>query len=190
MAAAPSVKRYEKYGWIILFIFWALHLVLSARDFFPSLQDLCLGCLPGAQAPLQTITGLTWSQLISSDPKFASFLASALVDDGISGVGLALFGMVVSLTSFRKGEKWAWYVSWSMPIGILAAQINVYLLTGSLLVIILGVVFVLVSLLALFLPYRQFFPKKNARSLETMLEFRMSALSFNKRSFRIAVAAG
>ena len=28
------------------------------------------------------------------------------------------------------------------------------------------------------------------RSLETILEFRMSALSFNKRSFRIAVAAG
>ena len=30
----------------------------------------------------------------------------------------------------------------------------------------------------------------DASSLETMLEFRMSALSFNKRSFRIAVAAG
>ena len=28
------------------------------------------------------------------------------------------------------------------------------------------------------------------RSLETMLEFQTSALSFNKRSFRIAVAAG
>ena len=30
----------------------------------------------------------------------------------------------------------------------------------------------------------------DARSLETMLEFRTSALSFNKRSFRTAVAAG
>jgi len=41
-----------------------------------------------------------------------------------------------------------------MPIGILAAQLNLYLLTESVLVIVLGVVFVLVSLLALFLPYR------------------------------------
>src|SRR5256712_11772567 len=160
MASAPSVKLYEKYGWITLFILWALHLVLSARDFFPSLQDLCLGCLPGAQTPLQSVTGLTWSQLVSSNPRFASFLASTLVDDGISGVGLAIFGMIVSLTGFRRGEKWAWYVSWAMPIGILAAQLNVYLLTASVLVIVLGVVFVLVSLLALFLPYRQFFPKK------------------------------
>jgi len=160
MANAGAPKPYVKYAWTLLFVFWALHLVLSVRDFFPSLQDLCLACLPGAQTAIQSSTGMTWTQLMSTNPRFASFLASALVDDGISGVGLAVFGMIVSLTSFRRGEKWAWYVSWSMPIGILAAQLNVYLLTGSVLVIVLGIVFVLVSLLALFLPYRQFFPKK------------------------------
>ena len=64
------------------------------------------------------------------------------------------------MTSFRSGEKWARYVSWLMPIGILAAQLNVYLLTGSVMVIVLAIVFVVVSLLAVFLPYRQFFPKK------------------------------
>jgi len=160
MTSARSPSVYQKYAWTLLFVFWALHLVLSVRDFFPSLQDFCLACLPGSQTAIQSSTGMAWSQLATTNPRFANFLASALVDDGISGVGLAIFGMIVSLTSFRKGEKWAWYVSWSMPIGILAAQINVYLLTGSLLVIILGVMFVLVSLLALFLPYRQFFPKK------------------------------
>jgi hypothetical protein len=103
---------------------------------------------------------MTWSQLVSSNPKFASFLSSTLVDDGISGVGLAVFGMVVSLTGYRKGEKWAWYVSWSMPIGILAAQLNVYALTRSLMVIYLAAAFTIVSLLALLLPYRQFFPRK------------------------------
>ena len=160
MAAVPSVKTYEKFGWFILFVFWALHLILSARDFLPNLQDLCLACGPGAQTPILAVTGMTWSQLVSSNPRFASFLASTLVDDGISGVGLAVFGMVVSLTSYRKGEKRAWYVSWSMPIGILAAQINVYALTGSTMVIYLAAAFTIVSLLALFLPYRQFFPRK------------------------------
>ena len=159
MATAASVKGYEKYGWIILFGFWALHLILSARDFLPSLQDLCLACVPGAQTPINAVTGLTWSQLVSSDPKFASFLGSTLIDDGISGVGLAVFGMVVSMTSYRKGEKWAWYLSWSMPIGILAAQLNVYMLTGSIMVVYLAAAFAIVSLLALLLPYRQFFPE-------------------------------
>ena len=106
---------------------------------------------------------MTWSQLVSSNPKLASFLASTLVDDGISGIGLAVFGMVVSLTGYRKGEKWAWYISWSMPIGILAAQLNVYALTGSIMVIYLAAAFTIVSLLALLLPYRQFFPKKPLR---------------------------
>jgi hypothetical protein len=106
---------------------------------------------------------MTWSQLTSTNARFASFLASTLVDDGISGVGLAFFGMIVSLTSFRRGERWAWYVSWSMPIGILVAQLNVYQLTGSVFVIILAIAFALVSLLALFLPYRLFFPKRMAR---------------------------
>lgn len=160
MVSVKPSKAYEKYAWTLLFAFWALHLILSTRDFFPSLQDYCIGCLPGAQTAIQSSTGMTWSLLASSDPRIASFLASTLVDDGISGVGLAIFGMAVSLTSFRRGEKWAWYTSWSMPIGILAAQLNVYLLTGSVTVLVLAVVFVLASLLALFLPFRQFFPKK------------------------------
>ena len=164
MANASPPKPYVRYAWTLLFVFWALHLVLSVRDFFPSLQDLCLACLPSAQTAIQSSTGMTWNQLASTNPRFAGFLASTLVDDGISGVGLAVFGMIVSMTSFRKGEKWAWYVSWSMPVGILAAQLNVYVLTGSALVIVLGLVFVLVSLLALFLPYRQFFPKKMAHN--------------------------
>ncbi len=100
---------------------------------------------------------------MSSNPKFASFLASTLVDDGISSVGLAVFGMVVSMTGYRKGEKWAWYISWSMPIGILVAQLNVYALTGSIMVIFLAAAFTIVSLLALLLPYRQFFPRKPLR---------------------------
>jgi uncharacterized membrane protein len=106
---------------------------------------------------------MTWNQLVSTNPRIAGFLGSTLIDDGISGVGLAVFGMIVSLTSFRRGEKWAWYVSWSMPIGILAAQLNVYLLTGSITVIVLAIAFVLVSVLALLLPYRQFFPNKTSR---------------------------
>ncbi len=160
MTAVTLIKGYGNYGWAILFVFWALHLVLSARDFLPNLQDVCLACASGAQTPIQAVTGITWGRLVSSNPKFASFLASTLVDDGISGVGLAVFGMVVSLTGYRKGEKWAWYVSWSMPIGILAAQLNVYALTGSVMVIYLAAVFTIMSVLALLLPYRQFFPRK------------------------------
>lgn len=159
MTVATQASGFWKYGWMLLFVFWALHLVLSARDLFPALQDLCL-CLPGGQTPIFSATGLTWAELSFLNPRTSNFIASTLVDDGISGVGLAIFGMLVSATSYRKGEKWAWYVSWTMPAGILAAQLNIYQLTGSTTVLVLGIIFTVVSLLALFLPFRQFFPKQ------------------------------
>jgi hypothetical protein len=162
MKAVEPLRAYERYAWLILFLMWTLHLVLSGRDFIPGLQDVCLGCLPGAPTAIQASTGATWSQLLVSDPKLARFLGSILVDDGISGVGVAVFGMVVSFTSYRKGEKWAWYLSWSNPIGILAAQLNVYLLTGSTFVILLAAVFISACFFGLFLPYRQFFPRKRS----------------------------
>jgi hypothetical protein len=103
---------------------------------------------------------MTWSQLSLSNPRFATYLASVLVDDGISGVSLAIFGMAVSYTSYRRGEKWAWYLSWLNPFGIITAQLNIYYLTGSMLTIILALGFVILCLLGLFLPFRQFFPSR------------------------------
>ncbi len=160
MEAIRPARAYERHAWLILVLIWTIHLVLSARDFLPTLQDACLGCLPGGLTPIQASTGMTWTQLLASDPKLATYLASVLVDDEISGVGLAVFGMIVSFTSYRKGAKWAWYLSWSNPIGILTAQLNMYALTKSTFVIVLAVVFISACLLGLFLPYRQFFPRK------------------------------
>lgn len=159
MITSNRLESWARHAWIILFVIWALHLVLSARDFFPGLQDVCIGCLPGGQTPILSSTGLTWSQLATSDTRLATFLASTLFDDGISGVGLAIFGMVVSYTSYRRGEKWAWYLSWLNPVGIIAAQLNIYFLTGSILTIVLTLIFLFFCMLGLFLPYRQFFPR-------------------------------
>src|SRR5690349_17345003 len=110
MKAIEPLTAYERYAWLILFLMWTLHRFLWGPDFIPGLQDVCLGCLPGAATPIQASTGVTWSQLLALDPKVARYLASILVDDGISGVGVAVFGMVVSFTSYRKDEKWAWYL--------------------------------------------------------------------------------
>ena len=160
MTNRKLLESWEKHAWLILFLIWGVHLVLSARDFFPSLQDVCVGCPPGGRTPLLASTGLTWSQLAISDPRFTTFLASTLFDDGISGVSLGIFGLVVSYTSYRKGQKWAWYLSWLNPIGIIAAQLNIYFLTGSIFTIVLTIAFLILCMLGLFLPYRQFFPRK------------------------------
>ena len=163
MSNTGLVQSLAKRAWLILFLIWILHLALSAKDFFPGLQDLCAGCLPGGQTPILASTGQTWSQLVASDPRTATYLAFVLFDDGISGVGLAIFGMAISYTSYRRGERWAWYLSWLNPVGIIAAQLNIYFLTGSIFTIALTIAFLVLCMLGLFLPYRQFFPGNSTR---------------------------
>lgn len=53
----------------------------------------------------------------------------------------------------------AWYLSWLNPIGIIGAQLNIFFLTGSIFTIVLTLVFLILCMLGLFLPYRQFFPR-------------------------------
>jgi hypothetical protein len=157
MTSPPFPKSYEKHAWAIIFSVWMIHLALAIRNFFPPWQDICLGCAPGAISPLEAATGMTWNQLVVSLPGVSHFLATTLVDDGISGAGFAILGMIISLTAFRRGEKWSWVATWSLPIGIAVAQINQFVLTGSVMVIILTLPFELVSILGLILPYRIFF---------------------------------
>src|SRR5215467_7146229 len=82
MAGIQFLSSYRKHAWLILSSLWAIHVILSARDFFPALQDACVGCLPGGVTPVQTSTGLTWSQLASSYPRISTYLGSILVDEG------------------------------------------------------------------------------------------------------------
>jgi hypothetical protein len=157
MYSVRSTKNYEKHAWAIIFSVWGIHLALAIRNFVPPWQDICLGCAPGAISPLEAATGMVWNQLVLSSLGVSRFLGTTLVDDGISGAGFAILGMIISLTSFRRGEKWSWFATWSLPIGIAVAQINQFALTGSAMVIILTLPFELVSILGLILPYRIFF---------------------------------
>lgn len=79
---------------------------------------------------------------------------------GVALIGLTVFGLAITLNSYRKGEKWAWYTLWYYPI-----------LFGSIFTIEYGdpyfaansSLFLALSLIGLFLPYRKFFPKKGAK---------------------------
>jgi hypothetical protein len=135
LGSSSSRKIYQEYAWVVLFALWGLHFALSATNFFPR----------GNPFP--------------TDPAAASLLSHASVNVGVSGLILAVFGMVVSTTAYRKGERWAWYLSWLQPFGIMVTQLNQYSQTGSITVIVLASVFTFISLVGLFLPFRIFFPR-------------------------------
>ncbi len=70
------------------------------------------------------------------------------------GMGVLIMG--IAAIPYRRGEKWAWYLSWVLIVIIIIQLINSnygYLWQ-------LDFVFLLIVLAGLFLPYRMFFPKK------------------------------
>jgi hypothetical protein len=69
--------------------------------------------------------------------------------------------MVVSATAYRKGEVWAWYLTWVVPVLFLLDLSNDYLAFD----VDVGSMFIVVILVAgLILPYRKFFTSKQPRS--------------------------
>ncbi|HET8601619.1 MAG TPA: hypothetical protein VFL99_14925 [Segeticoccus sp.] len=74
--------------------------------------------------------------------------------DGVALTGMGLFGGLLVLVPFRRGEKWAWWVLWFYPVFWLAHLIG-QLPPGK--DHIHQIVFLVLSLVGLLVPSREFF---------------------------------
>ncbi|MGW2649085.1 hypothetical protein ACWC2T_30240 [Streptomyces sp. NPDC001393] len=76
--------------------------------------------------------------------------------DGVAAFGMGLFGVLITVVPFRRGERWAWCAQWFYPLfwithlvgGLLPGKDHVH-----------QVVFIVVSLAGRLLPVRVFFPR-------------------------------
>lgn len=161
-------RTYEKYAWVILFVlsvFWVIRGLLA----------IFLG---GAifDIGLHALTGKGWNQLLVQSPALATFINGSQYEGGAFMVGFGLFGMAISSTSYRRGERAAWYTSWVMALVVfivfpIALGANTPFATvgppqgqtvegGPIAPIAAAYsVLILLTLLGLILPYRKFFPK-------------------------------
>ena len=93
------------------------------------------------------VFGLITAVLPGSDPS-----ARAI---GVASIGMGLFGIAITLTAFRRRERWAWSALWYYPIfwtahlvgGLPPGKDHVH-----------QVVLLVLSLAGLLLPRREFFP--------------------------------
>jgi len=145
---------YEKFAWIIFFAIGALVLV---------------GAIPHAlglntdPALVQTISGMTIDNLKVSNPTLFNLYNFYFRGGGLSDLGFAFFLIVISMTAYRLGQKWAWYAFWFVPayflcwIGLsstLPPESSSSLAPPLM-------VFIILSLVGLFLPFRKFFPRRD-----------------------------
>src|SRR5665647_207890 len=102
------MKFYEKYAWVILLAVGLLWLVVGIVALF---QPEGIG-----ETDVQSVTNMPWSELKASSPAAANFVNFVYGQSGLHGMHAAFFVIVIALTGYRRGEKWAWYTMVSVPV--------------------------------------------------------------------------
>ena len=150
-------RAYEKYAWILLFAIGVIFLVTAVPH--------ALGINTDPET-VERISGMTIDQLKDSNPGFFNLYIFYFRFGGLSDLAFAFFITAISLTAYRKGEKWAWYALWFLPayfIGSAAITMSIestLSIESSLSLLLPETMFAILSLLGLLLPYRKFFPSK------------------------------
>ena len=92
---------------------WGLLTVIST---FIAASGLWVGLTPiGEQTELP---GRAWGQFALQDPEVASLYSMDLVVLGLLGTGFGLLAAAVAVIPYRRGERWAWYALWLLPVTI------------------------------------------------------------------------
>jgi len=145
-------KIYEKHAWLIFLIIGVMVVAAGLPHAFGFNTDPTL---------VQTISGQTIDELKISNPMFFNLYNFYFSGGGLSDLGFAFFLIVISLTAYRQGQKWAWYAFWFVPAYFLAwIALSLTLPSASQSSLLLPLILIIVlSLTGLFLPFRKFFPR-------------------------------
>jgi len=149
MTTGITEKAYEKHAWILLFAIGLLGLV--------SALPLLFGVDPDP-ARIEGIIGMTMSEVKVSNPRFFDLVTFSLRVVGLGNLGYTFLIIAISVTAYRRGEKWAWYALWSLPAFYIASTAILLSIGPTPLELVLLPLLVILSLLGLLLPYRKFFP--------------------------------
>src|SRR5215212_3009322 len=133
----PSEPFYAHWAWLFLLTVAVLGGVFGALSFLPSFPP---------PNPIEGSACCAGNSL--NNPHW--LMPYAVERERLNGavlLGFSLLGMAVILTSYRRGERWAWFALWSFPLVFVLQSPFVGKLD------MLALVF---CLLGLILPYRTF----------------------------------
>jgi hypothetical protein len=149
MQSATVEKGYQKDAWILIAIVGVFY-VFSGVVFLAGV-DL--------DPPLfNNLIGQSLSSFNSANPDKATAMTYLFHGIGLFGFGLGLFTIAISFKPYKRNEKWAWYTVLYLPIILLISTVANYIDGGQSWPG--GMIFFIVSLAGLLLPYRKFFPKR------------------------------
>lgn len=114
--------------------------------------------IPPEPGVFQRLTGMSWQEIHSHLPGTTHYLVHGAQGQAVSRAVFAGLLMGVPLVPYQRGERWAWYVAWSLP-AVLALLLTMVLAEGGSIAALLAI-FMAVALVGLLLPVRRFFPQE------------------------------
>jgi len=142
-------RVYEKYAWVVFLFLGLLWVAFGfAQAFYP--EGL-------AENDAQLVTDMSWSTLKDSSPEASNLVRFMYGNMGLLKMSWSLLVIAITLTGFRRGEKWAWYTLCLVPILLVSSGLFRSWFLGDASEMIPSIPIVTISLIGLFLPYRKFF---------------------------------
>ena len=139
-------KFHEDHAWVLLF---ALSLFIAATA--------VVGIVSGIdRTDFEQSANLTWDEMQALNPTVSDYVQRVIRLNGAAYLGLGLIAAVLSWTAYRRGERYAWFAMWVLPL-TLAASAAVFAVESSDLAYYYGG-YTLIAVVGLLLPYRKFFP--------------------------------
>jgi hypothetical protein len=115
------MKQLHRFAWILILIVDVGYIAWGAGA--AASPDHLLG--PGGKAILpagyEGYSGASWSELATSSPLIAGYMAVLYRMYGIYNVCFGLMGSAIAVTAFRRGELWAW---WALLAGNTIALVS------------------------------------------------------------------
>ncbi len=148
----------EKYGWVVMLALGLLWLVVGLNQIFT--PDALM------ENDAQHIMGMSLSELQALSTEAALLVRWYIGSLGMLKTSWSFLVLVITMTGYRKGEKWAWYTLWLVPTLLVGSGVFNSVFLGDINEMLQWIPITTITLFGLFLPYRKFFPKDRQEALE------------------------
>ena len=144
-------RPWVKYGWLVYLFLGLVWLWVGLTQVFNPEELL--------DNEAQHITGMSLSELEASYPESTELARFVFGSVGNLKTSWSLLVLAITLTGYRRGEKWAWYTMWLAPAALVHQGIWYSVYLGDFNELLIYIPIVTLNLVGLFLPFRKFFPR-------------------------------
>jgi hypothetical protein len=103
------MSRRRRVAWLLILVADAGLLVWGAMAALLPEHLAGPGSTPILAAGYQGFTGSSWQALADASPKVAGFMMVLFRVYGAFNVAFGLLAIAVTVTAFRRGDRWAWW---------------------------------------------------------------------------------